>query len=128
MGCTLHDHGHGHSHAPESINGSKNKSASQQNLNVRAAFIHVVGDFVQSCGVFIAALIIYFQPQWKFIDPICTFLFSILVLITTLNIMKVSFYFLDFFFVLFWQLKIFFLLQDALLVSFMFCSCSFNEA
>lgn len=95
MGCTLHDHGHGHghSHAAESINGSKNKSASQQNLNVRAAFIHVVGDFVQSCGVFIAALIIYFQPQWKFIDPICTFLFSILVLITTLNIMKVSFYF-----------------------------------
>lgn len=95
MGCTLHEHGHahGHSHAPESISSSKNKTSSQQNLNVRAAFIHVVGDFVQSCGVFIAALIIYFEPQWKFIDPICTFLFSILVLITTLNIMKVSFYF-----------------------------------
>lgn len=57
-------------------------------MNVRAALIHVISDFVQSCGVFLAALVIYFQPEWIIIDPICTFLFSILVLFTTLNIMK----------------------------------------
>ena len=31
------------------------------NINVRAAFIHVVGDFLQSLGVLVAALIIYFK-------------------------------------------------------------------
>jgi len=61
---------------------------SGENLNVRAAFIHVLGDLMQSVGVLTAALIIYFRPDWKIVDPICTFLFSILVLITTLTIMK----------------------------------------
>jgi len=61
---------------------------SAENLNVRAAFIHVVSDFVQSCGVFIASMVIFFKPEWSIIDPICTFLFSVLVLATTLNIMK----------------------------------------
>ena len=28
------------------------------------------------------------QPEWHIADPICTFLFSILVLISTLNIMR----------------------------------------
>lgn len=55
---------------------------------VRAAFIHVVSDFVQSCGVFLAAVVLYFKPEWKVVDPICTFIFSILVLFTTLSIMK----------------------------------------
>lgn len=35
--------------------------ARQTNINVRAALIHVIGDFVQSVGIFIAALIIYFR-------------------------------------------------------------------
>ena len=28
------------------------------------------------------------QPKWKLADPVCTFLFSILVLISTINILK----------------------------------------
>ncbi|XP_070497401.1 proton-coupled zinc antiporter SLC30A2-like [Chironomus tepperi] len=96
MGCTLHDHGHGHGNHNHSHSHSHNKSDDfdsemghlPQNLNVRAAFIHVVSDFVQSCGVFIASLVIFFKPEWSIIDPICTFLFSVLVLFTTLNIMK----------------------------------------
>ena len=31
------------------------------NINVRAAFIHVIGDFLQSLGVLVAALIIYYK-------------------------------------------------------------------
>ena len=31
------------------------------NINLRAAAIHVIGDFIQSVGVLIAALIIYFK-------------------------------------------------------------------
>ena len=59
-----------------------------ENLNVRAAFIHVLGDVVQSIGVFLAALLIYFRPDWAIADPICTFVFSIIVLCTTFGIMK----------------------------------------
>ncbi|XP_013175841.1 PREDICTED: zinc transporter 2-like isoform X1 [Papilio xuthus] len=66
--------GHSHAHA--------------ENINVRAAFIHVLGDFLQSFGVLVAALVIYFKPEWNLVDPICTFLFSVLVLITTFNIIK----------------------------------------
>ena len=57
-----------------------------QNMNVRAAIIHMAGDIVQSVGVIIAAVIIYVQPTWTIADPICTFLFSILVLLTTVPI------------------------------------------
>lgn len=31
---------------------------------------------------------IYFQPTWRIVDPICTFLFSILVIITTFAIIR----------------------------------------
>ena len=56
--------GHGHSHAEDRnhshshSNGSSNHSHSAQNMNVRAALIHVIGDLVQSIGVLIAAIII----------------------------------------------------------------------
>lgn len=69
-------HSHSHSHD------------NNENINLRAAMIHCIGDIVQSIGVIIAAYIIRFKPDWKIVDPICTFIFSILVLITTLNIMK----------------------------------------
>lgn len=64
------------------------KKKKDSNINVKAAFIHVVGDFTQSVGVLIAAFIIFFKPEWKIADPICTFLFSALVLITTITIMR----------------------------------------
>ncbi|EDW77488.2 uncharacterized protein Dwil_GK18061 [Drosophila willistoni] len=58
------------------------------NMNVRAALIHVIGDVVQSVGVFLAAAVIYFWPEYAIVDPICTFVFSIIVLFTTFTIMK----------------------------------------
>ncbi|KAK4470140.1 hypothetical protein MN116_005724 [Schistosoma mekongi] len=71
-----------------SINSKINKEFNRPNITVRAAFIHVIGDLLQSIGVMIAAMVIYFQPKYKIIDPLCTFLFSILVLITTINILR----------------------------------------
>ncbi|KAL7741616.1 hypothetical protein ACLKA6_019385 [Drosophila palustris] len=58
------------------------------NINVRAAIIHVVGDIIQSVGVFLAACVIFFKPEWAVIDSICTFVFSIIVLAVTFNILK----------------------------------------
>ena len=39
-------------------------------------------------GVFIAAIVIYFKPDWAIVDPICTFVFSLLVLGTTVTILR----------------------------------------
>ena len=41
--------------------------------------------------MFIAALIIYFKPEYAIIDPICTFVFSFIVLLTTIKILKDAF-------------------------------------
>lgn len=90
MGMTLHQHSHSHSHTPSTTDTERvvPANAPAKNINVSAAFIHVLGDFIQSIGVFIAALIIYFREDWKIVDPICTFLFSVLVLFTTYSILK----------------------------------------
>ena len=71
-----HGHGHGHSHSnnkEESIRrisrSNSLRHSEKQNINVRAAFIHVLGDIVQSVGVLIAAYIIKFkviQRMWCF--------------------------------------------------------------
>ena len=59
-----------------------------ENLNIRAAIIHMVGDMIQSLGVIAAAIVIYVNPSWTIADPICTILFSILVMMTTVPIFK----------------------------------------
>ncbi|CAO2604135.1 Zinc transporter 3 [Lemmus lemmus] len=53
------------------------------NTSVRAAFVHVLGDLLQSLGVLAASVLIYFKPQYKAADPISTFLFSICALGST---------------------------------------------
>ncbi|CAH8560418.1 unnamed protein product [Schistosoma curassoni] len=78
---TINNHSH-------EINHDIHKEFNRPNITVRAAFIHVIGDLLQSIGVMIAAMVIYFQPKYKIIDPLCTFLFSLLVLITTINILR----------------------------------------
>lgn len=54
MGLTLHQHGHTHS-------GDSHGHSHAENVNVRAAFIHVLGDFLQSFGVLVAAVVIYYK-------------------------------------------------------------------
>ena len=58
------------------------------NVNLRASFIHILGDALQNIGVFIAGIIIYFLPRYSIADPICTYIFSIIVGFTTINILK----------------------------------------
>lgn len=57
-------------------------------MNIRATFIHVLGDIIQSIGVLIAAIIITIRKDWVIADPITTFVCSILVFLTTLPILK----------------------------------------
>ena len=58
------------------------------NMNVNAAYLHVLGDMLMSVGVIIAATIIYFDAELWWMDPVCTYLFSIIVIFTTIPIVK----------------------------------------
>ncbi|CAE7350229.1 Slc30a2 [Symbiodinium natans] len=83
-----HDDDHGHSHEDESV-------------AVQAALAHVIGDIVQSLGVCVAALCIWFEPfdigstpipdgevsNWIYADPLCTCMFGVIVLHTTRSTM-----------------------------------------
>ncbi|KAM9181474.1 putative proton-coupled zinc antiporter SLC30A4 isoform 3-T3 [Mergus octosetaceus] len=84
-----HSHSHPHSHIPQSNSPSTAHSSSHghSSLAVRAAFVHALGDLVQSIGVLVAAYIIRFKPEYKIADPICTYVFSILVVLTTVRIL-----------------------------------------
>lgn len=97
------NHTHSHSHKSkdtyDSINDGEQTmkkatthvnhgSHSHDNINVRAAFIHVLGDLIQSVGVLVAAIIIFIKPEWKIADPICTYVFSVIVLVTTLTVVR----------------------------------------
>lgn len=55
---------------------------------MESAYLHVLGDLLQSIGVMIGGAVIWYKPEWKFIDPICTLLFSVLVLGTTLSLVR----------------------------------------
>jgi solute carrier family 30 (zinc transporter), member 2 len=81
--------GHGHSHGGGGHGHSHGGGGSHEtNLNVRAAFIHVLGDLIQSVGVMMAAAIIWAVPSAHIADPISTFVFAILVLGTTIGVMR----------------------------------------
>lgn len=66
-----HSHGEAHGHGDTSINADPTdveiiastnaKKKDKGNINVRAAMIHVIGDFVQSVGVLCASILIYFK-------------------------------------------------------------------
>ena len=76
-----HDHGHGHSHDEEHSHDHDHKHE-KRNLNVDAAFLHVLGDMLMSIGVVIASCFIMYNPEWTIADPICTYLFSVIVCFT----------------------------------------------
>ncbi|MEC5270262.1 cation diffusion facilitator family transporter [Heyndrickxia coagulans] len=62
----------------------------EENLNVKAALLHVIGDVGASAGVIIAGVIIYFT-NWQIVDPILSVFIAILVAFSAWNIIKQSF-------------------------------------
>lgn len=66
--------------------GPKNKKP--QNINIQGAYLHVLGDSIQSVGVMIGGALIWYKPEWKIIDLICTLIFSAIVLGTTIRMLR----------------------------------------
>ncbi|KAE8653268.1 metal tolerance protein B-like [Cucumis sativus] len=100
--CCHHDH-HSHSHQnhleheEEEVYtltkqegaslGSKDNS-STLNINLQGAYLHVITDMIQSIGVMIAGLVLWFKPEWIVVDLICTLVFSVLALATTFSMLR----------------------------------------
>ncbi|XP_010533531.1 PREDICTED: metal tolerance protein A2-like [Tarenaya hassleriana] len=74
--------------AAENCQGNEIKLEKQRNINVQGAYLHVLGDSIQSVGVMIGGAIIWYKPEWKIIDLICTLVFSVIVLGTTIRMLR----------------------------------------
>ncbi|XP_011039394.1 PREDICTED: metal tolerance protein 1-like isoform X1 [Populus euphratica] len=90
-----HDHSnneHHHYHEdhvePLLDKGEAMHEKKQRNINVQGAYLHVLGDSVQSIGVMIGGAVIWYKPEWKIIDLICTLIFSVIVLGTTIKMLR----------------------------------------
>ncbi|MEK4030463.1 cation diffusion facilitator family transporter [Pseudobacillus sp. FSL P4-0506] len=64
-----------------------------ENLNVRSAFLHVLGDLLGSVGAIAAALMIMFFG-WNLADPIASVIVAILIIISGIRVTKDSFHIL----------------------------------
>lgn len=58
-----------------------------EQLNVKAAYLHVLGDLLGSIGVIVSGILIYFT-HWNIIDPLITLLFAVVILFTSGKILK----------------------------------------
>ncbi|XP_049640165.1 probable proton-coupled zinc antiporter SLC30A3 [Suncus etruscus] len=93
MAFVLHQAGPSHSHGSRGSEYAPLEEGSGDplplgNTSVRAAFVHVLGDLLQSFGVLAASILIYFKPEYKAADPISTFLFSIFALGSTASTLR----------------------------------------
>jgi cobalt-zinc-cadmium efflux system protein len=62
----------------------------KDNLNVRSAFLHVLGDLLGSVGAIVAALLIMFFG-WGIADPIASVIVGVLIMISGWRVIKESY-------------------------------------
>lgn len=74
--------------------GDYHHDVKNRNLNIRATYVHVVGDVIQSVGVILASSIIYLYPSLVIADVLCTIFFAFLVLASTYYIVRDAVYIL----------------------------------
>ena len=60
---------------------------SAKNLNIKAAYLHLLGDTLSSVGVIVASLLIFYLDIY-WIDPLLTFLIGIFILRATYGVLK----------------------------------------
>lgn len=64
------------------------KKSKVLNINIQGAYLHVMTDLIQTVGVMIAGLIIWAKPNWLVVDLICTLVFAVLALGTTIPMLR----------------------------------------
>lgn len=66
------------------------KGDKDENLNVKSAFLHVLGDLLGSVGAIAAALLILFFG-WELADPIASIIVAALIIVSGWRVLKESF-------------------------------------
>jgi cobalt-zinc-cadmium efflux system protein len=64
-------------------------AGAKHNINVRAAYLHMIGDAISAVGVVVAGILILIGG-WQMADPIVSFLIAILILLSGWGILKES--------------------------------------
>lgn len=59
------------------------------NLNVRSAWLHVIGDAAASVGVIIAGVVLYFTG-WQWVDPLVSLLIGALIIVSAVRVLRPS--------------------------------------
>ena len=78
LGGHAHDHEEGEEEHDEA-----------EDLNVRSAYLHVLGDAISSVGVIVAATLIWFTG-WNWLDPLMSVLIGILIIVSSWRVLKGS--------------------------------------
>ncbi|KAL7551836.1 hypothetical protein ACHAWF_015122, partial [Thalassiosira exigua] len=86
----VHGDGRGHIHRQEESKESKESKRPKKNINLHSAYLHILGDLVQSVAVFVASIIIKFKPEWRAIDRILSLVLCPLVFYSTTGIIRTS--------------------------------------
>jgi cobalt-zinc-cadmium efflux system protein len=69
------------------------KNAAKDNINIRSAYLHIMGDALGSVGALIAGLIMNLF-SWYAADPVISVLVALLILRSAWNVMKQAFHIL----------------------------------
>jgi len=63
------------------------KAGSEQDLNLRATFVHLMGDVLSTIGAVIAGVVIYFSG-WNWLDPLVSVMIGFLILWNAWGILR----------------------------------------
>ena len=81
--------GHNHSHYNDDGHGNNGHIHKQEDLNIKSAYLHVIGDALASVGVVVAGAIIWFTG-WSWVDSLVSVLIGILILFSSWRLLKGS--------------------------------------
>jgi cobalt-zinc-cadmium efflux system protein len=76
----------GHSHEQEENAGL---APQREDLNVKSAFLHVLGDAISSVGVILAAILIW-RTGWLWVDPLTSLLIGLIIVVSSWRVLKSS--------------------------------------
>ena len=65
------------------------KTGSENDLNLRSAFLHLMGDVMSTLGAVIAGVVIFFT-QWNWLDPLVSVLIGVFILWSAWSILRQS--------------------------------------
>ena len=71
------------------LRGDRHDQHIHKDLNLRSAFLHVVGDLIASLGVILAAIIIW-RTDWLWVDPLMSVFIGLIILVSSWRVLKSS--------------------------------------